>query len=204
MATHDYPLNTSTHTTTPLMRFLQEEFARLNAELDDIMFRRAPGTPLRTALPDDTFWRRYDDFAVTHVTPEGDLLFDIRDLFTPHGFWNGNIIQAWANAQSFNIDDIDGRDALWILLQDTLLPAIRELPNGTPLAETFQDVLRGVPVPDLPELRIVVNGSLAVKRIIEHFDGPFDSDDAYTHALERRCGETAARLRAAPDDDVRF
>ena len=154
---------------------------------------RAPGDALLSALPDDIFWRRLDEFAVTHSTEEGDLIFEIDDLFTPSGFWNGNIIRQWAGRQSFDIDDLDGRDVLWQLLEESLFPAMRELlPNGAELLASVEGTKYGEPVPELPEFRIIVNGREAVMRTIAHFDGPFASDADAVSVFERRCGAISA------------
>lgn len=173
----------------PFMQFL-EEF--LTEQVDDpgVLIPRSSGSALISALPADIFWRRFEEFGVTHVTEEGDLVFDIDDLFTPSGFWNGNIIQHWAIQQAFDIDELDGRDVLWHLLEDSLFPAMRELlPNGDELLAAFEGTQYGEPVPDLPDFRVIVNGRAAVMRTIARFDGPFASDADADAALKRRCGD---------------
>jgi hypothetical protein len=147
-----------------------------------------PDAPFDSALPDDVLWRRYEHFDVTHITESGDLVLDIHDLFAPYGFWSSTLVQSWAKAQSLSIDDLDHFDVLQALLEGTLLLAMdRLLPNGNELARLVPLVMEGQSaVPDLPDFRIVVNGRLAVKLIIDHFDGPFASESDALAALQRR------------------
>ena len=173
----------------PFLQFLEEFVAEREVNDPGVLLPRAPGSALSSALPEGTYWRRFDEFAVTHVTLDGDLVLDIDDLFTPYGFWNGNIIGHWAICQSLDLDDLDGRDVLWQILEESLFPAIRELlPNGEELLAAVEGTKHGEPVPELPEFRIIVNGREAVMRTIAHFDGPFTADAEAASALERRCG----------------
>ena len=177
----------------PVLQFLEEFIAEREEHDPGVLVPRSPGSALSSALPEATYWRRFDEFGVTHVTLDGDLVLNINDLFTPYGFWNGNIIQHWAVCHSFDIDDLDGRDVLWQILEASLFPAMRELlPDGDELLAAVEGTKYGDPVPDLPDFRIIVNGREAVVRTIAHFDGPFTSDADAVSALERRCGAISA------------
>lgn len=150
---------------------------------------------LASALDDDTLWRRYDEFDVCHITTDGDLVFDIRDAFAPAGFGSGDLLHYWAKLHGFDLHGWDYATLYWKMLQATLFPAILELPDGQVLMDAHNAVQHGSDVPKLPELRIVVNGTVLMEYFVVCLDGPFRDDAAFDKALERRkrCFRPAAK-----------
>ncbi len=71
-------------------------------------------------------------------------------------------------------------------MQATLFPTIAELPEGGQLMVAYNAVQHGGDVPTLPELRVVVNGTLLMKYFVACLEGPFPDDAAFDKALLRR------------------
>lgn len=139
-----------------------------------------------SVLDEHTFWLPYEPRGVTHITDTGDLVLDIRDLFTPMGFWRGNLVRIWAEVQMLSLDGLDERDVFLNILHDSLIPALLTLPDGERLMRAFEASRAGAPAPDLPDFRIIVNGDLALIRTVTAFDGPFTTDLEAMRAIARR------------------
>lgn len=148
----------------------------------DTFIHQAPVSALLT----DTLWLRHDEHDVTHITDDGDLVLDIRDLFSSHGFWNQDILRFWAMVHSFDLDGWNDTEMYWRAFEWTLFPAIDELDGGPQLLEAFQEMMVGGPVPPLPEFRILVNGRTLMSRLVLTMDGPFDSDEDLDAAVRVR------------------
>ena len=123
---------------------------------------------------------------MTHLTDNGDLILDIRDLFSRHGFWNGDILRFWARVHSFDLNEWNDTEMYWRTFEWTLFPAIAELDGGEHLLKAFQKTMVGGPVPPLPEFRILVNGRTLMSRLVLTMDGPFDSDEDLDAAVRIR------------------
>lgn len=159
-----------------LIAHLKESFANANNSVVH--------EALTSALPEDTLWRRHREFGVTHLTDDGDLVLDIRDLFATNGFWNHDLLRIWAMFHSFNLHGWNDTEMHWRMFEWTLFPAVAELDNGEQLIEAFQTMLVGGSVPSLPDFRILVNGQFLMKCLVHVMDGPFESDEDL-HAATR-------------------
>lgn len=155
---------------------------------------------LTSALPADLLWCPHDEHDVTHVTEDGDLILDIRDLFTPNGFWNGDIICIWAEVNSFDLHGWNDAEAFWRMFEYTLFPAIAELENGQQLLDAVTEVMAGAPVPALPEFRIIVNGRALMEYLLLAFEGPFGSDEQARLAFEHRSQGYRSSLKGPPSE----
>lgn len=161
-----------------LIAFMKESVAGTS----DTFIHEAPVS----ALPADILWHPHVEPDVTHLTGDGDLVLDIRDLFSRHGFWNRDILRFWARVHSFDLNGWNDTEMYWRTFEWTLFPAITELDNGEELLEAFQAVMVGGKVPALPELRILVNGRTLMSRLVDTMDGPFDSDEDLDAAVRIR------------------
>lgn len=121
-------------------------------------------------------WLPHEQFDVTHVTDEGHLVLNIRDLFTPNGFHRGSILYDWAKYVGFDMFPWPPDKLNEILLEETLIPAVRELPGGDELLAAAELVKRGDGnIPDLPNFSVLVNVHVLAFRFLEYFEGPFSS-----------------------------
>ncbi len=143
---------------------------------------------LHSALPSDVLWLRQDEHDVTHLTGDGDLVLDIRDLFSPNGFWNRDLLRLWAMVHFFDLDGWNDSEMYWRMFEYTLFPAIAKLDNGEELLAAFQKAMVGGPVPSLPEFRIIVNGTYLMEWLVDSMDGPFESDEDRLAATRARSG----------------
>lgn len=141
-----------------------------------------------SALDDDTLWRRYPEFDVCHITTDGDLMVDIRDMFAPCGFIGDDLLHYWAKLHAFDLHGWDYPTLYRKMMQATLFPAVAELPGADKLMDAYNAMRHGEEVPALPELRIVINGTMLMEYFVACLEGPFRHDAAFDAALERRRG----------------
>lgn len=121
-------------------------------------------------------WLPHEQFDVTHITEEGHLVLNIRDLFTPNGFHRGSLLYDWAKYIGFDLFPWPPEKLNEILLEETLFPAVRELPAGAELLAAAETAKQGEGnIQELPNFSVLVNVHVLAFRFLEYFEGPFSS-----------------------------
>src|SRR5690606_2106144 len=101
------------------------------------------------------------------------------------------LVRTWAGVKRFSLDGLDALAVWEHLVQTTLHPAIRTTADERDVVRTVRVDRSTHPASQAPDLRIIINGDLAMIRAVRHVDGPFRSDDHALDAVARRLAHFA-------------
>lgn len=133
-------------------------------------------------------WGEYERDDPSHVTDEGHLVLELKDLFDPNGFRHWTLVHEWAAVVGFEFQGLDPNEVFACILGQSLYPAVRERHDGHRLRNQQEAYLRtGIAPTDIPVFRIAVHGGLLLAAIVRVLDGPFTSEHETRLAIARRC-----------------
>lgn len=133
-------------------------------------------------------WGEYERDDASHVTDDGHLVLELKDLYNPNGFRHWTLVHEWAAVVGFEFQELDPNAVFACILGQSLHPAVRARHDGHRLRNQLEAYLgTGVPPTDIPDFRIAVHGDLVLAAVVRVLDGPFASEHETRLAIARRC-----------------
>lgn len=149
-----------------------------------------PDAAITKALGTDFehLWGDYEREDSSHVTDEGHLVLELKDLYNPNGFRHWTLVHEWAAVVGFEFQCLDANHVFACILGQSLHPAVRERHDGHHLRNRLESYLgTGITPTDIPDFRIAVHGDLLFAAVVRVLDGPFTSEHETRLAIARRC-----------------
>lgn len=140
-------------------------------------------------------WVRYYGELGNRVTDEGDLILDLKDMIED-AFVNDGVLDRWALTNKFSVDGMNRTSAFLMLYMKTVHKCLAEVGRDDPRIESVRAVLRGEPGAT-EHFRVQVDKTFVMSTLTEAFDGPFDAEDEFLAAIERRLAPDAEWLSRA-------
>ncbi|WP_406250229.1 hypothetical protein ACI7YT_08650 [Microbacterium sp. M] len=135
-------------------------------------------------------WVRFHGELGNRVTDDGDLILDLVDLQRTDDLLAEGILDHWAQVNQFSLSGINRTGAFLLLYQKTLHKLLGQMGADDPELDSVRAILDGEESA-ADNFRVRIDAAFAISVLTDAWDGPFDDEYDFLHAIDRRLAPDA-------------